>query len=79
MSTYCQEAQLMLKTDDDVMLDLVALMTHVMTQVLPQHGLHGLVLCNLWTRMKVGSSDALILTSRNMLLNNTECRIRMFF
>ncbi|BFZ10801.1 hypothetical protein BsWGS_13840 [Bradybaena similaris] len=51
---YCDKSDFLLKTDDDILLDIVSFMEHLYTRVLPARETHtGLVLCNVWTRMKV--------------------------
>ncbi|XP_005110898.1 uncharacterized protein LOC101850292 [Aplysia californica] len=53
VSSFCRQAEFLLKTDDDILLDFVSLMEHFLVKVLPGHGGKRLVLCNLWTRMQV--------------------------
>lgn len=52
--TFCTNSNFLLKTDDDILLDIVSFMENFYTKILPSRG-EGtkLVLCNVWTRMRV--------------------------
>ncbi|CAG5126142.1 unnamed protein product [Candidula unifasciata] len=51
---FCAKTNFLLKTDDDILLDIISFMEHLYTRVLPARESHTqLVLCNVWSRMKV--------------------------
>ncbi|XP_059163000.1 beta-1,3-galactosyltransferase 1-like [Physella acuta] len=53
-SLFCNQSDFLLKTDDDILIDIVTLIEDLYTRVIPiRHSTGRLVLCNLWTRMKV--------------------------
>lgn len=52
-SLYCSHAQYVLKADDDILIDIHALMDYLNSEEVRQYGTRNLILCNQWTRMKV--------------------------
>lgn len=53
-SLFCNQSDFLLKTDDDILIDIVTLIEDLYTRIIPiRQGTSKLVLCNLWTRMKV--------------------------
>ncbi|CAL1529102.1 unnamed protein product [Lymnaea stagnalis] len=53
-ATFCNTSEFLLKTDDDILLDIVSFIDDLQRRILPKRGsATKLVLCNLWTRMKV--------------------------
>jgi hypothetical protein len=53
VSSYCKQAVYVLKTDDDILVNIEALLTHLRGNIQPQHGTQRLIMCNQWLRMKV--------------------------
>ncbi|KAH9504842.1 Beta-1,3-galactosyltransferase 1 [Bulinus truncatus] len=52
--TYCTNSEFVLKTDDDILIDIVSFIDDLYTNILPKRKSRtDLILCNLWTRMKV--------------------------
>ncbi|KAK6993726.1 beta-1 3-galactosyltransferase 1 [Biomphalaria glabrata] len=54
VGTYCANSKFVLKSDDDILIDIVSLIDDLFKNILPKrkNGTR-LILCNLWTRMKV--------------------------
>jgi hypothetical protein len=51
---FCSKVDFLLKTDDDILVDIVSFMETLYTTIIPSRGTwKKLVLCNVWTRMKV--------------------------
>ena len=53
VSHFCPHAEYLLKTDDDILLDIVALLEHFLLSVVPVQGQKRLIVCNVWTKMNV--------------------------
>lgn len=52
VSSYCPNAKFVLKTDDDIFINIFNLQSHLQSFV--KHGVtSNMILCNVWTRMKV--------------------------
>ncbi|KAK7101484.1 beta-1,3-galactosyltransferase 5-like [Littorina saxatilis] len=52
-ATFCSKATYILKTDDDILVNLPQVVKHLQTVVTPQYGHDRLILCNQWQRMKI--------------------------
>lgn len=50
---HCRQPLFFFKTDDDILLDVVSVIQHILMKTVPARGAKNLVLCNLWTTMKV--------------------------
>jgi len=57
VSTYCQQARFLLKTDDDIFVNMFSMLAHLQTRmdgaVIAGSRITNLLLCLVWTRMKV--------------------------
>ena len=52
-ATYCSRASYILKTDDDILVNLPRVVKYINEVVEPQYGTRRLILCNQWLRMKI--------------------------
>ena len=52
-SIYCDRAKYVLKADDDILIDIHALMDYLNSEEVKGYGNRNLIICNQWTRMKV--------------------------
>ena len=52
-SIYCDHAKLVIKADDDILIDIHALMNYLSSEEVRKYGTRNLIICNQWTRMKV--------------------------
>ena len=52
-SIYCSHAKYVLKADDDILIDIHALMDYLNSEEVRNYGTQNLIICNQWTRMKV--------------------------
>ncbi|KAK7496159.1 hypothetical protein BaRGS_00012569, partial [Batillaria attramentaria] len=52
-ATYCSKAVYILKSDDDILINLHQLVKYIRNVVEPQHGHKNVILCNQWMRMKI--------------------------
>lgn len=53
VSENCTSPRYLFKTDDDILLDIFGVVKHLKTEVEPQRGSRGVILCNQWSNMKV--------------------------
>ncbi|KAK3592494.1 hypothetical protein CHS0354_026615 [Potamilus streckersoni] len=53
ISTNCKQVSLVLKTDDDILVDIHSLMDYMNSTVIMKHGMKKLIVCNQWLSMKV--------------------------
>ena len=53
ISTYCSHAKFVLKTDDDIFVNMFTMLRHLQTQYHLNAHNHGLMMCLVWSRMKV--------------------------
>ena len=53
VSTFCGHATYVLKTDDDIFVNIFALLKYIHSTVEPSYGKTNLILCNQWIHMKV--------------------------
>lgn len=52
-ATFCSEAAYILKSDDDILVNIHRLVKHIREVVAPTYGKERLILCNQWLRMKI--------------------------
>lgn len=52
-SIYCNHTPYVLKADDDILIDIHALMDYLNSEEVRNYGTRNLIICNQWTRMKV--------------------------
>lgn len=52
-ATFCPHATYILKTDDDILVNLPRVIHYIQTVVKPQFSSQRLILCNQWVRMKI--------------------------
>jgi len=53
VSTYCTDVTYVIKSDDDIFIDMHALMAEMQSQKVREYGTTRLIMCNQWLRMKV--------------------------